>query len=133
MQDLFKLSERLIYLREYREELKNATENNNETIDEIEAKMVELMVDEEVQNFNKDGKTFYLKSRLFASIPSEHKDDVIDWFKGHEEYSGMVKEQINANTLSAWVKERREEEDMPEEIESKLNVYEKTNIGIRSN
>jgi hypothetical protein len=45
----------------------------------------------------------------------------------------MVKEQINANTLSAWAKERIEEEDMPEEIEARLNIFEKSGIGTRSN
>lgn len=132
MRDLFELSERLVELKERKEALKIDTKRNNEEIDEIEAKMVELMVNEEVQSFRKDGVTFYIKSRLFASIPNEFKDVVIRWFKEHEEYSSMVKEQINANTLSAWAKERLEEEDMPEEIEVRLNIYEKSSIGTRS-
>lgn len=132
MRDLFELSERLVELKERKEALKIDTKRNNEEIDEIEAKMVELMVNEEVQNFRKDETTFYIKTRLFASIPEEHRDDVINWFKESWEYSGMVKEQINANTLSAWAKERIEEGDMPEEIEAKLNIFEKSSIGIRS-
>ena len=133
MEDLFRLSEKLVGLKERKDVLKRDTEKNNEEIEKTEARMVELMVNEEIQNFRKDGVTFYIKSRLFASIPDEFKDVVIRWFKEHEEYSGMVKEQINANTLSAWAKERIEEDDMPEEIGARLNIFEKSGIGTRSN
>lgn len=131
--DLFELSKKLVQLKGLKEYAENELSNYKREIEETEVKMVELMVNEEVQSFRKDNKTFYIKSRLFASIPDEFKDVVIRWFKEHEEYSGMVKEQINANTLSSWVKERQEEEDMPEEVEARLRIYEKTSIGIRSN
>ena len=105
MEDLFKLSEKLVGLKERKDVLKRDTEKNNEQIKE---------------------------TKLFASIPDEFKDVIIRWFKEHEEYSGMVKEQINAKSLSSWVKERQEEEDMPEEVEARLKIYEETSIGIRS-
>jgi hypothetical protein len=132
MEDLFKLSEKLVGLKERKDVLKRDTEKNNEQIKDTEARMVELMLNEEVQNFRKNDRTFYIKTKLFASIPDEFKDVIIRWFKEHEEYSGMVKEQINAKSLSSWVKERQEEEDMPEEVEARLKIYEETSIGIRS-
>lgn len=132
MEDLFKLSEKLVGLKERKDVLKRDTEKNNEQIKDTEARMVELMLNEEVQNFRKNDRTFYIKTELFASIPDEFKDVIIRWFKEHEEYSGMVKEQINAKSLSSWVKERQEEEDMPEEVEARLKIYEETSIGIRS-
>lgn len=133
MQDLFQLSDNLLRLQGLKKDLERNLRECKDGIESTEAKMVKIMVSEEVQNFKRSDRTFYMKSRLFASILDENKEEVIEWFKGHEEYSGMVKEQINANTLSSWAKERQEEEDMPEEIESRLSIYEKTSIGVRSN
>ena len=129
---LFDLSEKLLQLRNDKEAIERDLRGCKKEIETVTKQMVDMMVQEEVQSFNKDGYTFYLKSRLFASILDEEKEDVFNWFKSQEELAGMVKEQINANTLSAWVKERIEEDDLPEEIESKLNIYEKTDIGVRS-
>lgn len=128
--ELFGLSEELVVLKEAKKELDSIVKENNRKIEQVEEKMVALMLEDEVQSFKRDGKTFFISTRLFASIPDENKEEVFNWFKGDPDLAGMVKEQINANTLSSWVKEQ--EDELPEEIKEKLNIYEKTSIGIRS-
>lgn len=128
--ELFGLSEELVVLKEAKKELDSIVKENNRKIEQVEEKMVALMLEDEVQSFKRDGKTFFISTRLFASIPEENKEDVFDWFKSDPVLSGMVKEQINANSLSAWVKEQ--DEDLPEEIRERLKIYEKTSIGVRS-
>jgi hypothetical protein len=128
--ELFGLSEELVVLKEAKKELDSIVKENNRKIEQVEEKMVALMLEDEVQSFKRDGKTFFISTRLFASIPEENKEDVLDWFKSDPVLSGMVKEQINANSLSAWVKEQ--DEDLPEEIRERLKIYEKTSIGVRS-
>jgi hypothetical protein len=84
-----------------------------------------------MQSFNRSGFTFYLNTRTFATAKAEGKIELYEWFKenGHE---AMVQETVNAQTLAAWVREQLDEADeLPEEIQPLLNVYEKTSVGIR--
>ena len=48
-------------------------------------------------------------------------------------FGALVKETVNANTLSGWVKEQMEENDdeLPEDLAEFINLYEKTAVGIR--
>ncbi len=128
---LFELSDLLMTKKQKKSEIEAMLEDIKAQIEAIEQAMVMSMLTDEVQNFKRDGVTFYISTRIFASVPEENKDEVFEWFKGHPDYNGMVKEQINANTLSAWVKERLSEEGMPEDLEGKLKIYEKTGIGAR--
>lgn len=128
---LFNLAGDLIAYKELRRAHEATVDEYKKKIANTENQMIELMVQDEIQNFKMNGQTFYLGNKLFASIPEENQEVVIALFKQHEHFSGLVKETINAKTLAAWVKERREEGDMPEAIEEKLNIYEKTTIGVR--
>jgi N-acetyl-anhydromuramyl-L-alanine amidase AmpD len=128
---VFDLANRLVDLKATKKAQEDDLDYTKEQITKIEELIVDLMVQDEIQNFNMDGRTFYLSNRLHASIPADEKENVIRLFKEHPFYSGLVKESIDSKTLSAWVKERREEGDMPKEIEEKLSIYEKTVVGVR--
>ena len=49
-------------------------------------------------------------------------------------YGDMITESVNANTLSSFVKEKREENDgeIPEWLTEVVNSYEKTTVGTRT-
>lgn len=129
--DLFDFSKKLVNLKGIEKEYKKVLDNLKQEIQEVENSMIDMMLEEEIQNFNKDGQTFYLAQQVNASIPVENRVEVIDWFKDHPYFNGLVKENIDSRTLSAWVRERREEETMPEEIVDKLSIFEKTVIRVR--
>ena len=139
MKELFDLATDLVNFKAQKKDAEDAVKAANESIKETGAKMLELMVEDEIQSFKMGGKTFFMNIRLFASIPDENKAAVIEWFKNNEDYSGLVKEAINANSLSAWVKERKEEEEqgilsVDEQviINERLKVHEEVSVGVRN-
>lgn len=129
--DLFGYAKELVKLKNIKKEYESVLDKVKRDIEETENIMIDMMLEEEIQNFNKDGQTFYLATQVSASMPVDNRADIIDWFKSQKHYSGLVKETIDSRTLSAWVKERKEEDDLPEDIVGKLNIYEKTVIRVR--
>lgn len=118
-------------LRDEKKESEDKVKAINREIDEVDRQLVEAMVESEVQAINRGGFTFYLHTKTFATALAERKIELYEWFKenGHE---AMVQETVNAQTLAAWVREQLDEADeLPEEIQPLLNVYEKTSVGIR--
>ena len=59
---LFDLSEQLLQLRNDKEAIERNLRDCKKEIETVTKQMVDMMVQEEVQSFNKDGYTFYLKS-----------------------------------------------------------------------
>ena len=90
------------------------------------------MAEAELAKFTRNGSTYYLKSRLFASPVAGRKDDLMVILKAHG-YGSLVTETVNANTLAAFIKEQREAtgEDVPAWLDGTVNTFEKVSIGIR--
>ena len=86
----------------------------------------------ECDNFSRHGSTFYLKSRLYASPKAGGKDKLFSALRKNG-YGSMVQENVNANTLSSFVKEQKEnnKDTIPEWLSSVVNAYEKISVGIR--
>ncbi len=86
-----------------------------------------------MDKFTRNGSTYYLKSRLFASPVAEHKPEFMQALKDNG-CSELITETVNANTLASWVKEYNESHgtERPEFLsEELLNIYTKVNVGIR--
>lgn len=129
--DIFKLADRLAELRAMKKDTEDRLKEINAEIEKVDAELAERMLAEEVQNFSRNGQTFYLNTTVRASAKADRKQDLFQWFKEHG-LGDMVTETVNANTLSAWVREQLEESDeLPEGLEELVNVYEKTTVGIR--
>ena len=129
--DILKLAEQLHLLKEEKKLMEDKVKAINREIEDVDKELVEAMVESELQSLNMAGFTFYLSTRTFATAKAEGKIELYEWFKenGHE---AMVQETVNAQTLAAWVREQLDEADeLPEEIQPLLNVYEKTSVGIR--
>lgn len=131
--DMFALADTLRRLKEQKDMLEEQLKEVNAAIEETDAALVKLMIDEEMPRFVRNGKTFYVNTRLYASPADGQKEAMMNWLKENG-YADLVKETVNANSLSSWVKEIKEEHDgqLPADLEPLINVYEKTTVGIRA-
>ena len=100
---------------------------------EAELKAVKAEIERLDREFSDEGKTFFLKSRLFASPKAGCKAGLFSALRKRG-YGDMITESVNANTLSSFVKEKREENDgeIPEWLTEVVNSYEKTTVGTRT-
>ena len=129
--DIFSLADRLRALKAHKSDLNEEIKGVNAQIDETETQLVELMVDEEMQNFTRNGQMFYLNTKVYASAVAERKAELYKWLKENG-YGDLVYETVNANSLAAFVREQLEEADeLPEGLAEMVNVFEKTTVGIR--
>jgi len=129
--ELFATADNLADLRDQKKKADDALKEINELISRTEEQLVAQMVEEEMQNFTRNGRQFILTNRTYANAKAGMMPAVCAWMKDNE-LGDMVKESIHPQTLQAWVKEQIEEVGaLPEELEPLLNVYEKSGISIR--
>lgn len=129
---IFVLADELRNKREAKKLLEDGVKNVNAELEEIENELVELMLQEEMQSFSRAGQMFYLRNSVKASAKAGMQPELMRYLKDNGA-ADLVKETVNANTLSGWVKEQLEENDdeLPQELAELVNLYEKTAIGIR--
>lgn len=132
MTDIFELADMLKELRERKSELADLTKENNAQIEETEYKLSQLMASTETQSFQRAGTLFYLTTKTYASADKEHKDELFTALR-NEGFGSLITETVNANSLSAFVKEQMSENDdvLPEWLEGKVNVFDKVTVGLR--
>ena len=126
------LADTLQELRDAKEHLEASLKETNEMIEAIEQDLVQAMLTAELDSFKRNGHTYSLKVDTFASAKAECKDQL---FKALRENNAgdLVQEQVNANSLRAFVKELKanNDDEIPEWIADYINVYEKTKIAVR--
>ena len=129
---LLELASKLSALRERKEALKEEEKQLNDEIADVEQQLVDMMIDEEMQNFTYSGKLFYLNQQVRVSPRAEVKEKVFAWLKDNG-YEDLVYETVNSNRFSAFCKELMEENDgeLPEDLAGLVNIFEKTAIGLR--
>ena len=132
MNDMFELADKLKELRDKKQHLAEDTKKNNAEIEETEYKLSLEMASSETQSFNRSGTLFYLCTKLYASAVKENKAELYEALK-NEGYGSLITETVNANSLSAFVKEQMVDNDdvLPDWLEGKVNVFDKVTIGIR--
>ena len=132
MTDMFELADRLKELRERKAELAEETKANNAEIEQAEYDLSQLMAQTETQSFQKAGTLFYLTTKTYASADKEHKDELFDALR-NEGYGSLITETVNANSLSAFVKEQMSENDdvLPDWLDGKVNVFDKVTVALR--
>lgn len=129
---MFELAEQLLTLRSDKAKLEERLKKLGTYIEETEFKLSDLMALSETQNFTRLGTTFFLTTKTRASAVPEAKDDLFAALKANG-YGDLVYETVNANSLSAFVKEQREEcgDTLPAWLEGLVSIYEKTTVGVR--
>ena len=130
--EMFMLADKLKELKERKAELAEDTKKNNAEIEETEYKLSLEMASSETQSFNRSGTLFYLCTKLYASSVKENMAELYEALK-NEGYGSLITETVNANSLSAFVKEQMVDNDdvLPDWLEGKVNVFDKVTIGIR--
>lgn len=126
------LADRLQELRDAKAHLEEATKETNAMIEEIEQELVNAMITAELESFKRNGHTYSLKVDTFASAKAECKEELFRALKDNNA-GDLVQEQVNANSLRAFVKELKanNNDTIPEWIADYINVFEKTKISVR--
>ena len=60
-------------------------------------------------SFTFQGGKIHLETKLFASVPEPNRHGFFGWLRENGE-GDLIKEQVNAQTLSAWIRSRREDQ-----------------------
>lgn len=129
--DLFIIADDLVRYRDQKKEIEGALKEINELIAQTEEQLVNSMIEEEMQNFTRNGRQFILTNRTHANAKAGMMPAICDWMKEND-LADMVKESVHSQTLQAWVKEQIEEAGaLPEDLSELVNVYEKSGISIR--
>lgn len=129
---MFDLAARLKSLRDEKNELETRLKEVNAQIDDADQRLAGMMADSETQNFTHSGTMFYLTTKTRASAAPDSKQELFSALR-REGYGDLVYETVNANSLSAFVKERiAENEDvLPDWLDGLVNVYEKATVSVR--
>ena len=129
---IFELADELKALRDRKQALEAELKQVNADIDNTDWHLSNLMAETETQNFTRAGTMFCLTSTTRASAAPDRKDELFDALRA-EGFGSMVYETVNANSLSAFVKEQMAEngDALPEWLDGLVKVFEKTTVGVR--
>ena len=129
---IFEMADRLKTMQEEKKELEMRAKALGAEISELDLELSDAMTEAELDRFSRNGSTFYLKSRLYASPVAGRKDELMQALKENG-YGSLVTETVNANTLASFIKEQREMtgEDVPAWLHDTVSTYEKVSVGIR--
>jgi len=132
MQQLFELADELKALRDRKDALEAELKQVNMDIDNVDWHLSTLMAETETQNFTRAGIMFCLTTKTRASATEGMKDELFAALRS-EGFGDLIYETVNANSLSAFVKEQISEngDALPEWLTGLVNVFEKTTVGVR--
>ena len=130
--NLFALADELRELKESKKRLEDELKAVGLEIDRVDADLVQRMADAETQSFTRNGTMFCLTSTIRASAAAGRKDELFEALR-EAGYGDLVYETVNANSLSAFVKEQTAENDdsLPQWLDGLVTVFEKTTVGVR--
>lgn len=129
---IFDLADQLKAAKDKKKELDAESKELGAKIEELDLALSDAMADAECERFSRNGSTFYLNTRLYASPIAGQKEAMFQALKENG-YGGLVTETVNANTLDSFVKEQMAEnnDEVPAWISEVVNTFEKVSVGIR--
>ena len=129
---IFELADQLKAAKEQKKELDAKGKELGAEIDRLDLALSDAMAEAECERFSRNGSTFYLNTRLYASPIAGKKEELFAALKENG-YGSIVTETVNANTLSSFVKEQMSEnhEEVPTWLAEKISTFEKVSVGIR--
>ena len=131
-QEIFEMADKLKAAKYSKKELDAQIKDVNAEIDSLDLALSDAMAEAELERFSRNGSTFYLNTRLFASPAAGRKDDLMQTLKD-QGYGSIVVETVNANTLASFVKEQMaaNEDVLPEWLSDVVSTFEKVSVGVR--
>lgn len=129
---MFELADRLKALRDQKDALEAELKQVNMDIDNADKRLADLMAGTETQNFTRAGVMFCLTTKTRASALAGQKESLYHALRA-EGYGDLVYETVNANSLSAFVKEQIEAngDTLPNWLDGLISVFDKTTVGVR--
>lgn len=129
---IFEMADELKAYKEKKKELEAEVKAVTAEIERLDLELSDAMAEAEVERFSRNGSTFYLSSRLYASPAAGMKEELFQALKDNG-FGSIVTETVNANTLASFVKEQMAEnnEEVPAWLTEKISTYEKVSVGIR--
>lgn len=129
---IFELADQLKAAKDKKKELDAEIKELGARIDELDLALSDAMAEAECERFSRNGNTFYLNTRLYASPIAGQKEAMFQAPKDNG-YGEIVTETVNANTLASFVKEQMAEngDEVPAWIAEVVNIFEKVSVGIR--
>ena len=129
---IFEMADRLKSLKKQKKDLEDSVKALGSEIEELDRQLSDAMTEAELDRFSRNGSTFYLYSRLYASPSAGRKDAMMQALKQNG-YGSLVVESVNSNTLSSFVREQMEanEGNIPSWLGDTISTYEKISVGIR--
>lgn len=131
-QEIFEMADKLKAAKDRKKELDAQVKDVNAEIESLDLALSDAMAEAELERFSRNGSTFYLNTRLFASPAAGRKDDLMQVLK-NQGYGSIVVETVNANTLASFVKEQMaaNEDVIPEWLSDVVSTFEKVSVGVR--
>ncbi len=129
---IFDLADKLKALKDEKKDLDSRTKEVNAEIEKTDLTLSDAMAESEVEKFTRNGSTFYLNTRLYASPIAGKKEELFAALK-EKGYGSIVTETVNVNTLASFVKEQMAEnnDEIPAWLTEKISTYEKVSVGVR--
>ena len=129
---LFELADELKALRERKDALEAELKQVNMDIDNVDWHLSNLMGETETQNFTRAGTMFALTTKIRASAVAGRREELYAALKENG-CGDLVYETVNANSLSAFVKEQiaENQDTVPEWLNGLVHVYEQTAVSVR--
>jgi len=130
--ELFALADELRELKETKKRLEDELKAVGLEIDRVDVVLAQRMAYAETQNFTRNGTMFCLTSTTRASVVSGRKEELFGALR-EAGFGDLVYETVNANSLSAFVKEQTTEngDALPQWLDGLVNVFEKATVGVR--
>lgn len=131
--DMFELSDRLGKLKEKEAQLKKELSAVNVLIKDTTKLLTEQMVNQEIQNFNRNGKVFYLVTNRYVNDVATRREELYQVLR-EQGYGDLIKATIHPQTLKAFVKEQIEEndEELPGWLDGLVRVYEEEAVRVKN-
>ncbi len=129
---IFELADQLKAAKDEKKELEAQVKEVSAAIEQLDLALSDAMAEAECERFSRNGSTFYLNTRLFASPVAGHKEELFQALKKNG-YGEIVTETVNANTLASFVKEQMHlnNDEIPAWIAEVVTTFEKVSVGIR--
>lgn len=131
-QKIFEMADKLKAAKDRKKEPDAQVKEVNTEMESLDLALSDAMAEAELDRFSRNGSTFYLNTRLFASPAAGRKDDLMQVLKD-QGYGSIVVETVNANTLASFVKEQMaaNEDVIPEWLSDVVSTFEKVSVGVR--